>query len=121
MQTSAPKRQKTSSDLNNLHVDDWEDGRKKIGTGTLHSVFRHLQGSDWGLARLKKQSQCNESSFRYQIGLKIQKTKVGAQKIDGTTLETYGMVVFILFVSDKDGRERFLEKSFLLADVKLDV
>ncbi len=33
----------------------------------------------------------------------------------------YEMVVFIFFVSDKDGRERFFEESFLLADVKPDV
>ena len=30
------------------------------------------------------------------------------------------MVVFIFFILDKDGREKFFEKSFLLADVKLD-
>ncbi len=31
------------------------------------------------------------------------------------------MGVFIFFVSDKDGRERFFEESFLLADVKPDI
>ncbi len=31
------------------------------------------------------------------------------------------MVVSIFSVSDKDGRERFFEKSFLLADVRLDI
>ncbi len=31
------------------------------------------------------------------------------------------MVVSTFFVSDKDGRERFFEESFLLADVKLDI
>ncbi len=51
----------------------------------------------------------------------ICKTNVGAQKIDDTTLETYRMVVSTFSVSDKDGRERFFEESYLLADVKPDI
>ncbi len=43
------------------------------------------------------------------------------QKIDGTTLETYGMVVSIFFILHKNDRERFFEKSFLLTDIKSDV
>ncbi len=31
--------------------------------------------------------------FAYQLGLKIRKTNFGAQKIDGTTLEIYKIVV----------------------------
>ncbi len=60
-------------------------------------------------------------TFAQQLGLKIRKTNIGAQKIDGTTLETYEIVVSIFSVSDKDGRERFFEESFLLADIKLDM
>ncbi len=56
-----------------------------------------------------------------QLGLKIRKTNVGAKKIDGTTLETYGMVVFTFLVFDKDGRKRFFEESFLLADIRSDI
>ncbi len=74
-------------------------------------------------ALLDSGSEVNAMSraFALQLGLKIRKTNVGAQKIDGTTLETYGMVVSTFSVSDKDGRERFFEESFLLADVKPDV
>ncbi len=60
-------------------------------------------------------------AFAQQLGLKIWKTNVRAQKIDGTTLETYKMVVSTFSMSYKDGRERFFDKSFLLADVKSDV
>ncbi len=60
-------------------------------------------------------------AFTQQIGLKIRKTNVGAQKINGNTLETYGMVVSIFSVSDKDGREKFFEESFLLTDVRPDI
>ena len=59
--------------------------------------------------------------FAHQLGLTIWKTNVGAQKIDGTTLETYGMVVSTFSVLDKDDRERFFEESFLLADVKPEI
>ncbi len=74
-------------------------------------------------ALLDSGSKVNAMSqvFASQLGLKIRKTNVGAQKIDGTTLETNGMVVSTFSVSDKDGRERFFEESFLLADVKPDV
>ncbi len=60
-------------------------------------------------------------AFAHQLGLKICKTNVGAQKIDSTTLKTYRIVVSTFPVSDKDGRERFFEESFLLAYVKPDI
>ena len=59
--------------------------------------------------------------FVSQLGLKIWKTNVGAQKIDGTILETHEMIVSIFSLSDKDSRERFFEENFLLADVKPDI
>ena len=31
------------------------------------------------------------------------------------------MIVFTFFILDKDNKERFLEKSFLLANVKLNI
>ncbi len=60
-------------------------------------------------------------TFAQQLGLKICKTNVGAQKIDGITLETYEIVVSTFSVSDKDGRKRLFEESFLLADVRPDI
>ncbi len=60
-------------------------------------------------------------AFAHQLGLKICKTNVGAQKIDGTTLKTYEMIISTFSVSNKDGRERFFEESFLLADIKSDI
>ncbi len=74
-------------------------------------------------ALLDSESDVNAMSqaFAQQLCLKICKTNVGAQKIDGTTLETYGMVVSAFSMSDKDGRKRFFEESFLLADVRSDI
>ena len=59
--------------------------------------------------------------FANQLGLKIWKTNVEAQKIDDTTLETYGMVVSTFSMLDKDSRQRFFKKSFLLTDIKPDI
>ncbi len=59
--------------------------------------------------------------FAHQLGPKIWKTNVGAQKIDGTTLEIYGMIVSTFSVLNKDNRERFFKESFLLTDVKPDI
>ena len=60
-------------------------------------------------------------AFAYQLDLTIWKTNVGAQKIDGTTLETYRMVVFTFSISDKDGSKRFFEENFVLADVQPEI
>ncbi len=72
---------------------------------------------------LNSESEVNAMSqaFAHQLGFKIRKINIGAQKIDDTILKTYGMVVSTFSVVDKDGKERFFEKSFLLADVKPDI
>ena len=61
------------------------------------------------------------SGFASQLDLKIWKTNVEAQKINGTSLETYRMVVTTFSISDKDGREKFFEESFLLAKIKPEI
>ena len=39
-------------------------------------------------------------AFAKNLGFVVQTTNVGTQKIDGTTLETYGMVVAAFLVTD---------------------
>ena len=60
-------------------------------------------------------------AFAHQLGLTIQKTNVRAQKIDIITVETCEMIVSTFSVLDKDGRKRFFEENFLLADVKPEI
>ncbi len=74
-------------------------------------------------ALLNSESKVNaiNKAFPSQIGLKIWKTNVRAQKTKGTTLETYKMVVSIFFVLDKSGKKSFCQESFLLANDKPDV
>ena len=60
-------------------------------------------------------------SFAKQLGLSIRLTDVGAQKIDGTTLNTHGMVIAAFSVVDKANRVRFFEETFLVANISLEV
>ena len=46
-------------------------------------------------------------AYAKQLGFQTQKTDIGAQKIDGSLLATYGMVIAAFQVIDKLGRARF--------------
>ena len=56
-----------------------------------------------------------------KLGLPVRPTNVGAQKIDGTMLDTFGMVVTAFSVTDKANRVRFFEETFLVANISLEV
>ena len=60
-------------------------------------------------ALLDSGSEVNAMSPAYakRLGLKTRKTNVRAQKIDDSTLETFGMVIADFQVEDKGGRPRF--------------
>ena len=57
------------------------------------------------------------SDFAKKLDLPIKPTDVTAQKIDGTMLETYGMVVAAFLVENKANRVEFFEKTFLVANI----
>ena len=61
------------------------------------------------------------STFTKELGLLIRLTDVGAQKIDGNTLDTYEMVVAAFLVTDKAKEIRFFEETFLVANVSPEV
>ena len=56
-----------------------------------------------------------------KLGLPIKPTDVGAQKIDGTMLDTFGMVVSAFSVTNKANQVRFFEETFLVANVSPEV
>ena len=60
-------------------------------------------------------------AFAERLGLVVQATNVGAQKIDGTNFEIYGMVVAAFSVTDQADKVRFFEETFLVANVSPDV
>ena len=59
--------------------------------------------------------------FAKKLGFTIRPTDVGAQKIDGITLETHRMVVAAFLVKDKANRVRFFEETFLVVNISLEV
>ena len=56
-----------------------------------------------------------------KLGLPVRPTNVGAQKIDGTMLDTFGMVVTAFSVTDKANQVKFFEETFLVANVSPEV
>lgn len=61
------------------------------------------------------------STYAANLNLHIQKTNIRAQKIDGSILGTYTMVIDEFFLQDKWGRNWFFKEIFLLADVSVKV
>ena len=59
--------------------------------------------------------------YAWKLGFKIRRTNIGAQKIDGSALETFGMVIADFQVEDKTSRPRFFQETFLVADTKFEV
>ena len=60
-------------------------------------------------------------AYAKKLGLQIRKTDVGAQKIDGSTLSTFRMVILGYQVQDKLGRTRFFQETFLVANTSMEV
>ena len=60
-------------------------------------------------------------AYTKKLGLRIQKTDVGAQKINGCSLDTFGMAIASFQVQDKLGRARFFQETFLVTDIRMDV
>ena len=55
-----------------------------------------------------------------KLSFKTRKTNIRAQKIDGFTLQTFGMVIADFQIEDKVGKSRFFQKTFLVADTKFE-
>ncbi len=75
--------------------------------------FQRL-GTNRGLIKLKKQSQYNKSSFYSLIRPQNTKNQCWIQKIDGITLKTYGIVVSIFSMLNKDSRMKLFKKKLLI-------
>ena len=74
----------------------------------LPDQFRKDKGKDV-LDLLDSGSKVNAMTPAHtaHLGLKMRVTDVSAQKIDGSSLATYGMVIAAFQVVDKLGRSRF--------------
>ena len=69
------------------------------------------------LINLRSEVNAIHLFFAKQLGLPIRLTDVEAQKIDGTTLDTHGVVVAAFSVMDKANWVKFFKKTFLVANI----
>ena len=69
----------------------------------------------------KTSNQAHKKKKIERLGLKTWKTNVWAQKIDGSALKTFGMVIADFQEENKGGRPRFFQETFLVADTKFEV
>ena len=60
-------------------------------------------------------------AFAARLGLSVRPTGIGAQKIDGSALRTYGMAIAGFSIQDKSGKARFFEETILLADMSMEL
>ena len=60
-------------------------------------------------------------AYAAYLSLKVRVTNVSAQKIDRSSLATYGMVIAAFQVVDKLGHSWFFQETFLLADIGMEV
>ena len=60
-------------------------------------------------------------TFALELGLFIRPTDIRIQKIDSTILDTYGIVVAAFTIIDKANQVIFFEKTFLMANISLEV
>ena len=60
-------------------------------------------------------------AYAKKLGLWIRKTELGAQKIDGSSLDTFGMVITSFQVQDILEKFRFFQETFLVADTRMNI
>ena len=60
-------------------------------------------------------------AYAKQLGFQIQRIDIGAKKIVGLLLRTFGMVIAGFQVEDKLGKARFFQELFLLAETSMEV
>ena len=75
----------------------------------IYYLMFFWKNQDEVLALINLGSEVNVMTHVYssKLGLKVYPTNVGVQKVDGSTLETFDMVLASFQVEDKLGKVRF--------------
>ena len=60
-------------------------------------------------------------AYAKKLGLRIRQTNVGAQKIDGSHLNIFGIVTAGFSLQNKLGKVQFFQKTFLMTDTRIEV
>ena len=104
-------------------VSKTDGSEEVVKVPCIHYPVHFQEDQEQVRALLDNGSKVNAMSPAYveKLGLKTRTTNVGVQKIDGSALETFGMVIADFQVEDKGGRPRFFQETFLVADTKFEV
>ena len=84
-------------------------------------IFRKKSVSMLVLLNSGSEVNAIHPTLAQKLKLPIRPTDVGAQKIDGTMLDTFEIVVTAFSVTNKANRVRFFKETFLMANVSLEV
>ena len=89
----------------------------------IHYPLRFRKDPVGVRALINSGSEVNAMTPAYtsKLGLRVCQTDVGAPKIDGPTLKTFGIVLASFQVEDKQGRARYFQETFLMADTSMEV
>ena len=102
-----------------------EEGKEVIldWVPCIHYQVQFRKDKETIQALINSGSEVNTMTPAYakKLGLRTWKTDVGAQKIDGSSLDTFEMVIVGFQVIDKLGRAWFFQETFLLADTTMEV
>ena len=95
-----------------------DGGEEVVRVPCIHYPVRFQEEQVKALLDSGSKVNAMNPDFARKLGLKVWKTNVGAQKIDGSALETFGMVIADFQMEDKANRLRFFQEIFLVADTK---
>ena len=81
----------------------------------IHYLLHFRKNTAGVKALIDSGSEVNAMTPAYasKLSLKVHHTDIGAQKIDGSTLEIFGIVLANFQVEDKLGRAQFVQETFL--------
>ena len=98
-----------------------DGGEKIVRVPCIHYSVRFQEEQVKALLNSGSKVNVMNPDFAQKLGLKIRKTNIGVQKIDGSALETFGMVIANFQVEDKASRPRFFQETFLVTNTKFEV
>ena len=93
------------------------------GVPCLRYLIQFRKDKDNIQALLNSDSEINAMNPAYakKLRLRIGQTDVGAQKIDRSHLNTFGMVIADFSLQDKLRKIRFFQETFLIADTRMEI
>ena len=89
----------------------------------IHYSVRFQEGQKQVKSLLDSGNKVNVISPTYakRLSLKTRKTNIGAQNIDGSALETFGMIIADFQLEDKGNMPRLFQEKFLVANTKFEM